>query len=151
MTESKLLATLRAKLERFLRQMLPSGFEVLGERYRIRFDSTALLLQPLEWQEDKTILRILALVLKDVPRAGNEAMFEEFSAINDRMIFGKIYWLPDSPENKEVGMVLIEHNLLGEFLDYEELEVACKACGFSAADLDEQLKTRYGGKRYIDD
>ncbi len=150
MSESKELLTLRAKTERYLKQLVPS-FEVVGDRYRITYGSSALLIHPLTWRDNMTILRLVAVVLRKVKKAGNEAMFEEFSQLNDRLLFGKIYWIHDSPEVTTEGPVLIEHNFIGEYLDYEEFQHGCISLSLAADELDEQLKSRYGGLCWVDD
>lgn len=146
MPESKELRVLREKTERYLKDLL-SSFEVASDRYLVRNGSTALQVHPVQWGEDSTILRVIAMVLRNVKRDGNEKMFEEFSTLNDHFLFGKLYW---SPDKDGVGTIYLEHNLLGDFLDLEELKHSLFGLAISADKLDDELKSRYGGERWSD-
>ncbi|HQG28685.1 MAG TPA: hypothetical protein PLY73_09005, partial [Candidatus Ozemobacteraceae bacterium] len=86
---------------------------------------------------------------RDVNKAGNEAMFEEFSSLNNEWVFGKIYWL-EQEKTPGTGCIMVEHNLLAEFLDFEELAAAIGCLCYVADEIDDKLKAKYGGKRFID-
>jgi len=43
------------------------------------------------------------------------------------------------------------HRLLGDFLDPDELTVAVGAVGFSADEIDDEIKERFGGRRFGDE
>ena len=143
----KVLEMTRAKVERYLRDMGP--YEVLGDQYRIRMGSTMLQIQILSFSNVKPFVRLICPLLRGVNKAGNEAMFQDFSALNSDWIFGKIYWLEmnDTPGQ---GMIFIEHCLLGEFLDYEELLAGVQCLINLCDEQDDMLQAKYGGQRWID-
>lgn len=43
------------------------------------------------------------------------------------------------------------HRLLGDFLDPDELTVAVGAVGFTADEIDDEIKDRFGGRRFHDE
>ncbi len=43
------------------------------------------------------------------------------------------------------------HMLLGDFLDPEELLVAVRAVGFTADEIDDEIKDQFGGRRFYDE
>lgn len=43
------------------------------------------------------------------------------------------------------------HLLLGDFLDPDELLVAVRAVGITADEIDDEIKDRFGGRRFHDD
>ena len=148
MENSAELNTLHEKVMRYLKEMKIS-FEVSKEFYRVKHKSTAVIVHPIQWRENATFLRVLAVVLSNVQKKGNEAMFEEFSDINNGKIFGKIYWMPDK-DDKNNGNIYYEHCLLGETLDFDEFENALVSMALIADDLDDKLQSKYGGKRFVD-
>ncbi len=144
--EPPCVQALRSKTEQFLRQ-IASRYEVDGDRYLVRHGSTCVWVQPMLWRDESSVLRIVAVVLTGVGKSGNEGMFEDFSTMNDRLLFGKIYWTPDT---EGTGAIVVEHNLLGETLDLDELKHAVVGLAITADNIDDQLQQRYGGKRWVD-
>ncbi|MFT4089006.1 MAG: hypothetical protein QM658_17985, partial [Gordonia sp. (in: high G+C Gram-positive bacteria)] len=47
--------------------------------------------------------------------------------------------------------VSLKHNLLGDFLDPEELMSAVYGLAFVADDVDDELKAKFGGLRFHED
>ncbi|MCX8042816.1 MAG: YbjN domain-containing protein [Desulfobacterota bacterium] len=149
MEQTKELMALHEKVMRFFREM-DVTFEVTKEYYRVRSGSTAVIVHPLQLRENKTLLRIVAVVLSDVKKQGNEAMFEEFNETNSKTIFGKIYWEPYQ-EDADTGNVFFETYLIGETMDFEEFSSVLVATAKTADEIDDKLKSTYGGKRFYDD
>ncbi|MBN2107169.1 MAG: hypothetical protein JW832_07050 [Deltaproteobacteria bacterium] len=145
---SEELKVLNDKVMRYLREM-DLNFEVRGDFYRLEKGSTAVILHPCQWGDDKTFLKVLGIVLSKVAKGGNEAMFEEFSEINNKGIIGKIYWEASS-DDPNIGAIYYEHCLLGEFLDFEEFKSALLITAFASDELDDKLQAKYGGERYSD-
>ena len=145
---NKLLDTVRARVERFLRDMGP--YEVTGNNYRIHMGSAMLQLEIHPFANSKPFIRLICPLLRGVTKAGNEAMFEEFLRHNSDWIFGKIYWLEmnDTPGQ---GIIFIEHCLLGEFLDYEELLAGIQCLINLCDEQDEVFQAKFGGQRWADD
>ncbi|MDP8223998.1 MAG: hypothetical protein P9L99_11610 [Candidatus Lernaella stagnicola] len=148
MGETKELANLRSKTERFMREVTKT-YSVVDDRYRIQHESTALFIEPVDLGEERTILRMRAVVLAGVPRRGNDSMFEEFSVLNNRYIFGKLYWVPTEDDGSE-GIIFLEHNFLGEMLDFEEFVAGVVTLSSTSDELDDKLQSKYGGRRWVD-
>ena len=49
-----------------------------------------------------------------------------------------------------LGDIHFRHNLLGDFLDPEELKWGVLALGDTADDLDDELQARFGGKKFTE-
>jgi hypothetical protein len=145
---SQELKVLREKIERCLKEIL-SGYEVRGELYAVRQGSSVTFIRPFDWREGATLVRLYSPVLEKVTKAGNERMFEEFSVLNDRFIFGKLYWTGTN-EDKSIGSIYLEHMLLGEYLDADELKTALFATALTADEIDDELKAKFGGERWSD-
>jgi len=149
MESNKLSQDLRNKVEGFLKEM-SSSYELFDSGYKIREGSTVVFIKPIEWTDSSTILRLIAVVLTNVTKTGNEAMFEELSQLNNKFLFGKIYWNPENAENPDKGSILLEHNFIGEHLNYEQFSSGVAALALSADDIDDKLQLKYGGDRWID-
>ncbi len=137
-----------AKVERYLKKM--GTYEVVGgDTYRFRGESTVVTIRVQTFHSGAPFVRVLAPVLREVKKAGNEAMFEEFSKLNSDAVLGKVYW-EENRDTPGVGFIFAEHNLLGEFLDYEELFAAVQVIFGWADEMDDKMQAKYGGKRWID-
>ena len=147
--DAKVIEANVAKVERYLRKGGP--FEILEDNlYRVRDGSAQILISVHLLGNGKPFVRLLSYVLREVKKAGNEAMFEDFCKLNDEWVFGKIYWRENQKTPGE-GYIMLEHNLLAEFLDFEELAAAVGCLGWVADDIDDKLKAKYGGKRFVDE
>ncbi|MBI5100842.1 MAG: hypothetical protein HZB33_03235 [Nitrospirae bacterium] len=148
MEDPELIANLRGKVEKYLREMEVT-YEATKDSYEIRYGSTAVLLWPDQTDDNETILSIKGLVLSDVKKTGNEAMFEEFNGLNEYYYFAKIYWLPYT-DNPDEGNIWAVCNLLGENLDFDEFRRVLVHVTNVADDLDDELQAKYGGEKYTD-
>ena len=147
--QAKIIEANVAKVERYLRK--GGAFEILEDNlYRVRDGSAQVLISVNILGNGKPFVRVFSYVLREVKKAGNEAMYEDFCKLNDEWVFGKIYYreMQDKPG---LGYIMLEHNLLAEFLDYEELVSAVGCLAYVADDVDDKLKAKYGGKRFIDE
>ena len=144
------IAKLKEKIERYLKDVV-DRYEVVMDSYRVRYGSTVVSIEPELWNEeqDTTILRLIAVVLAGVRRTGNEKMFEELSQLNDAYRFGKFYWTP-TDEDEDEGIIFVEQQMLGEFVDFEEFKQMLISLAFAADEVDDQLQARYGGQRWAD-
>lgn len=114
--------------------------------------STAIRIRVHEWGKDqdgepRTLVRITAPILRDV-RATPE-LFEWVARSGSDRWFGHI----EVFDGDQPGTVhlLMAHTLLGDFLDEAELGHAMFGVLGSADQLDDELKQRFGGKRWADE
>ncbi|THB65636.1 MAG: hypothetical protein D6E12_12150 [Desulfovibrio sp.] len=141
------LDALRANINEFM-QRLCCDYEIIGDVYKYYKGSTVVFLRPLMWLEEHTLVQFTAVILTDVARDGNEAMFEYFSMLNNEMHLGRLSWQEHGSSGK--GDILLTHSLLGDFLDPEELQTSVLVMAYTADDLDEELQAKFGGKRWVD-
>ncbi len=128
-------------LEMYLQEIV-GPFEKGQDFYRIPYESTAIILIPLEWGP-RILLRVAAVILKEI--TGDPELDKTLSELNREYLFGKFNYYPDS------NVIFIEHYLLGDYLDKEELAVTLRALALTADEVDDQLKEKFGGKRFIDE
>ena len=131
------LVALRAKAEDFLKRAV-SEFHAVGDRYEVPYRSTRLIVHPIAWTRGRTLLRFIAPIVLGVP--DGPELHTRLSDLNNTTIFGKFYVLD--------GGVWIEHNLLGESLDWEQFRAVLASVAHHADHLDEQLIAEFGGHRW---
>jgi hypothetical protein len=135
--DSPELAALRAKAEQFLSRAV-SEFTPAGDRFEVPYRGTRLVVHPIAWTRGRTLLRVIAPIVLGV-KPGPE-LLARLSELNNTTIFGKFYVLDDA--------VWIEHNLLGESLDWEQFRAVLAAAALHADHLDEGLIAEFGGHRW---
>ena len=139
MDPSRELVTLRERTERLL-GVAVRAYEQVGDRYEVPYQSTRIVVHPLDWTKGRTILRIIAPIVMDVEPVME--LYKRLAELNNTTTFGK-FFLRD-------GTVFIEHNLLGESLDKEEFRAALASVAHHADRLDEALVAEFGGRKWSD-
>lgn len=133
------VAELRATIEGYLHEgNIP--FRDRGHRLSVRRGSSAVFIKPAKWGDEHTVVELLSPVLTDIERSPE--LLEKLNELNMALYFGKAYWHDRS--------VWIAHNLLGDHIDRDELVAAVGMIGTVADKLDDDLKARFGGTRWID-
>lgn len=134
------LADLRKETERLLGLAVREYREV-DDRFEVPYQSTRVIVHPLQWTKGRTLLRFIAPVVLGVS-AGPE-LHERLSELNNTTIFGKFYFMD--------GTIWIEHNLLGESVDWEQFKATLASIAHHADHLDDTLMAEFGGRRWSDD
>ena len=131
------LAALRNKVEALLRRAVPR-FSPVADRVEVPYQSTRIIVHPLQWTRGRTLLRFIAPVVVDV--RATPALYERLSDLNNTTLFGKFYVMD--------GAVWIEHNLLGESVGWEEFRAVLASVAHHADHLDAALIAEFGGHRW---
>ena len=111
-----------------------------GPRLSVRHGSSAVFIKPGEWAGGHTIVEMLAPVLSHVDCT--DGLLRKLNELNTTLYFGKAYWHDNA--------VWIAHNLLGDHVDRDELVAAVGMIVSVADKLDDELKTQFGGTRWIE-
>lgn len=110
------------------------------DRFVVPYQSTRVIIHPIDWTKGRTILRLIAPILSDVDESA--ALHKRLGEFNNTTIFGKFY-LRDRA-------VFIEHNLLGESVDRNAFRAALASVAHHADHLDDVLKAEFGGRKWSD-
>jgi hypothetical protein len=81
----------------------------------------------------------LLLEVKETPE-----VFEHVALHSDDYLFGHL----NAVRTDDGLMIMLSHALLGDYLDEPELLRAVGGMLFTADQLDDELKTQFGGKRF---
>lgn len=136
---SRELITLREKTERLL-GLAVRNFQRVGDRFEVPYQSTRIIVHPIDWTRGRTLLRLIAPIIVEVKPVPD--LYKRLAELNNTTIFGKFY-LHD-------GTVFIEHNLLGESVDTNEFRAALASVAHHADHLDEVLLAEFGGHKWSD-
>lgn len=137
MEGSRELITLREKTERMLEHAVRE-FERVDDRYEVPYQSSRVIVHPIEWTKGRTLLRIIAPILVDVE--DDTRLFKKLSDLNNTTIFGKFY--------VRERTIFIEHNLLGESVDSLEFRAALASVAHHADHLNDRLLAEFGGRKW---
>ena len=100
-----------------------------------------------EWGRGRTMIRLRANVLIELEVADDNRLeiLEQLNALNQSALFGRFYLDADR------STIMLEHELLGDFLDADELMNALYSVGQIADQSDDQLQVALGtGRRAIE-
>lgn len=111
--------------------------------FQIRWDSAAVNIDIVE-QEGRTLVQCHAPVLREL--AASPELFEYVATEGQDYYFGSMHYVPDV----NGGLLVLEHTLLGDFLDPDELDNVVDSLVIVANRLDDELQERFGGKRFVD-
>lgn len=131
------LLALRERAEALLEASVRE-YRAVADRFEVPYQSTCLVVHPLDWTKGRTLLRIIAPIVVDV--APMPGLHRRLSELNNTTIFGKLYF--------HEGTIFIEHNLLGESVDRAQFRAVLASVAHHADHLDEALIAEFGGRRW---
>lgn len=134
------LQALRRRTEELLRRAAPR-YALVADRFEVPYQSTRIIVHPLQWTQGRTLLRFIAPVVLDL--RVSSPLFERLSELNNTTLFGKFYVMD--------GAVWIEHNLLGESVGWDEFRAVLASVAHHADHLDAALIAEFGGRRWSED
>jgi hypothetical protein len=139
------LLVFKDKVQRYLTNLVGTVEVTADGRFTFHDGSTQVFVTCSMWAQDKTVASIMAPILLGVP--ATPELFEYIATNASRYLFGHLSALRD--DDGTIG-VLLTHELLGDFLDPDELKIAVGSVALTANDLDDEMKARFGGKRFHD-
>ena len=110
--------------------------------YLIGLESARVFVVPTWLDDDKTVVRVFAITNLDVPVTAELTSF--LVSKNLEFVIGAFAL------DVEHGAVWFNHNLMGNYTQPEELEATIAAVAETAAHLDDEIKSRFGGRLYVE-
>lgn len=143
MTDVELNQEVVNKVQRMLLAVADSVTLVKEGVFSVRHGSTRAFIE-VRCRESFSWVRISVPVLLKVQQSPE---LLKYIAYNDDYIFGHLF-LDDWDDGTTV---MFAHSLLADYLDEAELAHALLGMASSADNLDDELKTRFGGVRFHDE
>ena len=138
MAESEALKTLRSTIEKYLSESFGNYLKDQKNNFIMQAGSARVMIIPVDWVEGQTLVRVFSIINLGAPITPELTKF--LATENAKLLFGK-FSLDEI--NKAIAYEL---NLLGDFLNRKELEVAVKSIAFTADKYDDEIKAKFGGK-----
>lgn len=136
-------ALLDATRER-LQEMLTEIFERIEVdkygSYTFPAESARVFVKVHLFGGDRTVVNIFAHTNIDVP--ASEELFRYIALNSNTWMFGHL----GASERDGRVLVTLSHRLLGEHLQLEELKAAAYSVAFTADQIDDEVKERFGGR-----
>lgn len=124
------------------------SLQVLAPKVDGANQSTLVRIHSEDWPDDRVVVHLSALVLGEIPEDDTEAWSKAFvicNGLNQDLIFGRWVVYP------EAGMILLEHELVGQTLDDPEILGAVATMGAMADQWDDRLLQELGvGRRLFE-
>jgi hypothetical protein len=117
--------------------------DAAGTSFLVPYGSAGVFVDFRDWSDGQTLIHLHAVVLEQVD-AGDERrpkILEELNEVNKTTYVGKVYLDPDAKT------IVLEHDLLGNDLDADELMGVLRTLATLADDLDDKLRTAIGTGR----
>lgn len=136
---------LRQKVQRIVADELGSATVDRDGDVVIKHDSAVVFITVIE-QQSRTIVKLWATLAVDVPPSAS--LYEWVATEGQGYFFAKTKVGPVSDE----GTVEVrwEYDLLGDYLDPKELVNALHVVVGIANDLDDEIVSQFGGRRWTD-
>jgi hypothetical protein len=131
----------REKVQRFLTAKLGSVEIDSDGDFVLRNESAAGFVTIIDWGNDKTIVRVWSPVLREVGLTAD--VYKWVATDGQENYFGHAHVVT---ADGQAGMIVWEHELLGDYLDEDELMIAVYGVVGVANDIDDDLKSKFGGK-----
>ncbi len=149
MDDSAQVASLRPLVQRYLREAFGTFYTDEDGDYVIPYGGVRVHVIPRDWQEvpdlrtgeprTYTVVLVCAWINRDM-RVDAE-LTELIATENRDLLFGRLSLDPDKPS------VRLDNNLLGDYLNFEELAVAVACVAKEAEHYGELIAARFGGTR----
>lgn len=143
------------KVQRLLTGPMDLRIHVSADKMQVRFEqvSTVANIRVQDWGtapdgSPETLVHIWSPILTEVKPSPE--LYKWVATEGGTRWFGHVRVIPGDAPDGDVQLVM-EHAILGDFLDQRELEAALFGVLTSADKLDDELQSRFGGSRWADE
>jgi len=119
------------------------GTDDTGKSFLVTYGTSGVYVDFRDWADGQTLVNLHAFVLDEVDVADERRLkiLEELNEVNKSTYVGKVYL------DVEAKTIVLEHDLLGNDLDADELMGALRTLASTADELDDRLRTAIGTGR----
>lgn len=144
METNERIAAVKEKVQRYLLEVLNRVEVDRDGDFTFRQGSTRIFVSVDAFGESSTSIRIVAPVIRDAP--ATPELFK-YLATGNNYRFGHLA----ASEKDDKVSILFAHTLLGDFLDPDELKLAVFLLARTADEIDDEIKSKFGGQAYHED
>lgn len=107
----------------------------------VPWDSARVIVRVSEYRDSSAVIEIIAVTNWSVPESPE--LFKHIATEANGYRFGSLSLYDNKDGTYNVNF---SHAILGDSLDPEELKAAIGAVGWTANDIDDKIKAKFGGK-----
>jgi hypothetical protein len=137
-----LVDTTRARLQDMLTEMLERIEVDKYGSFTFPAESARVFIKVHPFGQERTLVNVFAHTNIDVP--ASEELFRYIALHSNMWVFGHL----GASERDDKVLVTLSHRLLGEHLQLEELKAAAFSVAFTADEIDDEIKERFGGRLF---
>lgn len=141
---SNQLAVVKDKVQRYLTDLLQNVQIDRDGDFNFRHGSARVFVRVAPMGEDRTLVAVWAETNLEVPPSPE---LYQYIAAGNRYSFG---CLRCREADGKVSIIL-GHSLLGDFLDPDELKMTVVLVAQSADEVDDEIMTKFGGRKFHED
>ena len=149
MEDSARVASLRPLVQRYLKEAFGSFYTDEDGDYVIPYEDVRVHVIPRDWTEvpdlrtgePRTYTVVLVCAWTNRGMRVDAELAEFIATENRNLLFGRLSLDPERPA------VRLDNNLLGDYLNFEELAVAVACVAKEADHYGELIAARFGGSR----
>lgn len=134
-----------AKVQRLLTEFVGPVQVNRDGNLGIAYNSARVIIEFRDWQNGTTLVKVWSPMLREVSLSPDVYRWVATKGQYRYFAHAKIL-----EEDDGTGMLAWEHDLLGDFIDADELKYAVAAVTFGADELDDELQAMFGGRRATD-
>lgn len=140
------ILVLKDKVQRYLSDMGVRGIEITEHgAFSFRYGSARVYVDPKPWGDESSLVTLTVPLLNGCQPSPE--LFHYVATSADDYVFGHL----SAYEHEGVVALFFTHNLLGDYLDPQELQRAVGGIATTADKLDTELHGRFGGELYYED
>ena len=139
------VADVKDKVQRILADALGSVSIDKDGDFHVRDGSAVVFIHVYALDSGVSMINVYSIALSNVPLTPE--LYRWVATEGQAFRFGRCMV---AEGDNGLGRMMMTHTLLGDYLDAEELKWAVFALLSTADDLDDQLKARFGGERFIE-
>ena len=131
----------REKVQRTLTSKLGSVRIDSDGEFVLENESALGFVRVFEWGDGQTVVKVWSPLLREVAMTAD--LYKWVATEGQNYYFGHARVISQDGQS---GMIVWEHDLLGDYLDEEELMAAVYGVAGTANEIDDDLKSKFGGK-----
>jgi hypothetical protein len=141
------LLVLKDRVQRYLADLVGSVQLTPEGAFTFQVGSARVFVSCSVWEStDSTLVAVACPVLSDCQPSPE--LYQHIATHANDYLFGHLW---AQPQDDGTLVVMFTHTLLGDYLDPDELKHAVGGVVGTADQIDDDLKARFGGKRFDDD
>lgn len=141
------VAEVQSKVQRIVADAIGSVRVNAEGTFFLEFESAVGMIKVVDWGDDDTIVKVGSLMLRDVELTPQ--VYEWVATEGQAAWFAHARVFKDS-DNPRRGSIAWEYDILGNFLDADELMHVVRSVVGGANRHDDELQKRFGGRRGVD-